>query len=129
MTLRAELEGGVLTMLKGDSRSVDRYFGNGKIRGFKPNGIGPRDLTATNQDALGGNAFAVARLEAEFPLGLPEEYGISGGVFWDVGRSGGSTIPMAPWRSTTRLHLRSASASRSSGRRRSGRCASTSRMC
>jgi outer membrane protein insertion porin family len=36
-------------------------------------------------DALGGNMFAVARFEAEFPLGLPEEYGISGGVFYDIG--------------------------------------------
>jgi outer membrane protein insertion porin family len=38
-----------------------------------------------NEDALGGNYFAVARLEAEFPLGLPEEYGLSGGLFFDVG--------------------------------------------
>ena len=29
--------------------------------------------------------FAVARLEAEFPLGLPQEYGITGGAFVDVG--------------------------------------------
>ena len=36
-------------------------------------------------DALGGNLFAVAKFEAEFPLGLPEEYGIHGGVFLDVG--------------------------------------------
>ena len=38
-----------------------------------------------NQDAVGGNYFAVARLEAEFPLGLPEENGITGGIFADVG--------------------------------------------
>ena len=35
-------------------------------------------------DALGEN-FAVVRFEAEFPLGLPEEYGLSGGLFYDVG--------------------------------------------
>ena len=64
---------------------TDRFFGNGKIRGFDANGIGPRDLAATNQDALGGNIFAVARFEADFPLGLPEEYGITGGAFLDVG--------------------------------------------
>ena len=29
--------------------------------------------------------FAVARFEAEFPLGLPEEVGLRGGVFYDVG--------------------------------------------
>jgi len=27
----------------------------------------------------------VARLEATFPLGLPDQYGIFGGVFFDVG--------------------------------------------
>ena len=45
---------------------------------------------------MGGNAYAVARLEAEFPLGLPEEYGLSGGMFLDygavsdIGRSAGA---------------------------------------
>lgn len=67
------------------TRVTDRYNGAGKIRGFERNGIGPRDLTATNEDALGGNYFAVARFEADFPLGLPEEYGIKGGMFLDVG--------------------------------------------
>ncbi len=85
VTLRAEIEGGLVVTSGGDSRLVDRFTGNGKIRGFEPNGIGPRDLTVANQDAVGGNYFAVARLEAEFPLGLPEEYGISGGLFADVG--------------------------------------------
>ena len=55
------------------------------FRGFETAGIGPRDLTAGNEDALGGNFFAVARLEADFPLGIPEEYGITGGAFVDVG--------------------------------------------
>ncbi|MCP4818637.1 MAG: BamA/TamA family outer membrane protein, partial [Shimia sp.] len=36
-------------------------------------------------DGLGGNFYAVARFEAEFPLGIPEEIGISGGLFYDVG--------------------------------------------
>ena len=41
----------------------------GKIRGFKPNGIGPRDMTNGGRisDALGGNLYAVARFEADFP--------------------------------------------------------------
>lgn len=86
VTLRAIFEGGAISSL-GDNttRVTDRFFGNGKIRGFEPNGIGPRDLAATDQDALGGNFFAVARFEADFPLGLPEEYGITGGAFLDVG--------------------------------------------
>lgn len=86
VTLRAIFEGGAITTVGGGStRVTDRFFGNGKIRGFEPNGIGPRDLGATDQDALGGNMFAVARFEADFPLGLPEEYGITGGAFFDVG--------------------------------------------
>ena len=86
VTIRAIFEGGAITSL-GDSqtRVTDRFFGNGKIRGFEPNGIGPRDLAATDDDALGGNMFAVARFEADFPLDLPEEYGITGGAFMDVG--------------------------------------------
>lgn len=86
VTLRAIVEGGAITSLGGNvTRVTDRFFGNSKIRGFEPNGIGPRDLTATDDDALGGNMFAVARFEADFPLGLPEEYGITGGAFMDVG--------------------------------------------
>lgn len=85
ITVRGIFEGGALHMISGNSRVTERFFGNGKIRGFEPNGIGPRDETAVNKDALGGNLFAVARFEADFPLGLPEEYGISGGAFYDVG--------------------------------------------
>jgi outer membrane protein insertion porin family len=86
VTLRAIFEGGVLTSLGDNStRVTERFFANGKIRGFEANGIGPRDLGASNEDALGGNAFATIRFEADFPLGLPEEYGISGGVFLDAG--------------------------------------------
>ncbi|WP_045389575.1 outer membrane protein assembly factor BamA [Falsirhodobacter sp. alg1] len=85
VTLRAVFEGGALTMLNDQVSTVsNRYFGN-SIRGFDSNGIGPRDLSATNEDALGGNYYAVARLESEFPLGLPAEYGITGGLFMDAG--------------------------------------------
>lgn len=84
ITLKATLEGGLLSYFSGNSRVTDRYFlGTQYIRGFAPNGIGPRD--ENTDDALGGNRFAVARFEAEFPIGLPEEYGISGGIFYDAG--------------------------------------------
>jgi outer membrane protein insertion porin family len=84
VTLRAIFEAGALSAFGGyESRVTERYFGNSKIRGFEGNGIGPRD-TVTG-DALGGDLYAVARFEADFPLGLPEEYGLSGGAFLDVG--------------------------------------------
>jgi len=91
ITLRASVEGGMLNFSSGSSRVTDRFLIGGSImRGFTPDGIGPREIgTDSNgnavNDALGGNAYAVAKLEAEFPLGLPEEYGIRGGVFYDVG--------------------------------------------
>jgi outer membrane protein insertion porin family len=86
VTLRAILEGGAIKSFGSyNTRVTDRYFGNGKIRGFEVNGLGPRDTGVASNDALGGNMYASARLEAEFPIGLPEEYGIKGGAFFDVG--------------------------------------------
>lgn len=84
VTLRATIEGGYLDYTKGQSRITDRFFlGSRQMRGFEAGGIGPRD--AVTDDALGGDVFAVARLEVEFPIGLPSEYGISGGAFIDYG--------------------------------------------
>ncbi|MEK6745717.1 MAG: outer membrane protein assembly factor BamA [Pseudomonadota bacterium] len=67
-----------------DVRINDRFFvGGDDLRGFRNAGIGPRD-TAT-RDALGGNAYYTGTAELKFPLGLPEELGVSGAVFSDVG--------------------------------------------
>ena len=86
VTLMAEFEAGAVFMLgDDDSRFLDRFTGNGKIRGFEPNGYGPRDNLAPNEDALGGNYFWALRTEMRFPLGLPEEYGVTGGLFADAG--------------------------------------------
>jgi len=81
----ATFRGAALNFTQGSSRVIDRYRGRRFARGFTANGIGPRDLTATNEDALGGNFAAGIAFEADFPLGLPEEYGIRGGVFYDLG--------------------------------------------
>ncbi|MBC6437396.1 MAG: outer membrane protein assembly factor BamA [Rhodobacteraceae bacterium] len=86
VTLRATIEGGGIEMLNGNSRVTDRFFlSSRQMRGFEPRGLGPRDTDMMNNDALGGNYFAVARFEAAFPLGLPDEYGITGGLFYDIG--------------------------------------------
>ncbi|MFA3915459.1 outer membrane protein assembly factor BamA [Ruegeria hyattellae] len=87
VTLKATVELGAFHWLgDGNSRTIDRFLlGPRTFRGFEPAGIGPRDLSNNVDDAIGGNYYAVARLEADFPLGLPEEYGIRGGLFYDLG--------------------------------------------
>ena len=105
VTVRAIFEGGAHYSLSGSSKVTDRFNLNNKMRGFDAFGIGPRDLTVVNRDALGGNYFAVAKFEAEFPLGLPEEYGIRGGVFLDVGSVWGLDVSTGVDDS---FHLRSA---------------------
>lgn len=86
ITLRAALEGGALAWRSGNNRVTDRFLLSPSImRGFESGGIGPRDIGGTANDPLGGNLYLAARFDVEFPLGLPEEYGISGGVFYDVG--------------------------------------------
>lgn len=85
VTLRAIFRGGALNTFGGSSsRVTDRFFGSG-MRGFEPSGIGPRDLGTLNRDPLGGDFYAIMSVESEFPIGLPEEYGITGGLFLDVG--------------------------------------------
>ncbi len=88
VTLRAAFEAGALHYTSGNSRVTDRFLLNDSIiRGFETGGIGPREYnkSADVNDSLGGDYYAVLRFEAEFPLGLPEEYGLSGGVFYDIG--------------------------------------------
>ncbi|GIR86255.1 MAG: hypothetical protein CM15mP85_28790 [Rhodobacterales bacterium] len=73
LKLSAEFEAGILTYTEGNSRVVDRFFLNSrKMRGFDPGGVGPRECLngvwgVSNNDALGGENFAVVRFEAEFP--------------------------------------------------------------
>jgi outer membrane protein insertion porin family len=85
----ASLQGGALNFLSGNSsRVTDRFFlGSGLFRGFSPGGVGPRefDNISSINDALGGEYYAVARFETQFPIGLPEEYGIELGAFFDAG--------------------------------------------
>ena len=65
-------------------RIEDRFFvGGDNLRGFATAGIGPRD--AKSGDALGGKLYYTGTLQLGFPLGLPQELGITGRVFTDVG--------------------------------------------
>lgn len=62
----------------------ERFFiGSSTLRGFERSGIGPRDLAT--DDALGGDVFYRGSAELSFPIGLPEEMGVLGHAFNDVG--------------------------------------------
>jgi outer membrane protein insertion porin family len=68
-----------------DADISNRFFlGGDRLKGFRNQGIGPID-NSYNDDPLGGKMFAVLSLEASFPIGIPEEYGIFGGLFIDTG--------------------------------------------
>jgi outer membrane protein insertion porin family len=70
---------------------ADRFFiGGDTLRGFNTAGIGARDKTTG--DALGGTRYARASVEMSFPFGLPEEFGLLGHAFTDVGTLGKSGI-------------------------------------
>lgn len=74
---------GNITGLNEDVRINHRFFmGSQQIRGFANAGIGPRDTATT--DALGGNSYYTASAEVRFPLGLPEDLGITGASFVDA---------------------------------------------
>jgi outer membrane protein insertion porin family len=86
-----KLEGNVGHMepLTSDDVPVqDRFFrGGDSLRGFAKSGIGPRQVNGAtgNVDAIGGQTYALGTVEVNFPVGLPEELGITGAVFSDFG--------------------------------------------
>ncbi|MDA9437511.1 outer membrane protein assembly factor BamA [Bradyrhizobium sp. CCBAU 51627] len=82
------LQGGVLTKVGSDLRMLDHFqMGPNLVRGFAPNGIGPRDLNPYGtQDAIGGTKYWGASLELQMPFWfLPKEVGLKGAVYADAG--------------------------------------------
>jgi outer membrane protein insertion porin family len=81
--------GGVLTPLGDeDDRIVDRFFlGGENLRGFRLGGAGPQD-TSTG-DSLGGQVLWTTSAEMRFPLPVPNELGLLGRAFVDVGSLSG----------------------------------------
>ena len=80
--------GGVIQGWGGqDVRLLDAFFKGGEtVRGFDISGYGPRDLSSSNQDALGGQKYWAATAEVRFPLPyIPDDIGLSGAVFADAG--------------------------------------------
>ncbi|HUX78979.1 MAG TPA: outer membrane protein assembly factor BamA [Alphaproteobacteria bacterium] len=77
--------GGAMTGLGNrKTRVVDRFeLGGDSFRGFVDSGIGPRDIHTG--DALGGLLYYKGTVELAVPLGIPEELGIKGSIFSDLG--------------------------------------------
>ncbi len=69
-------------------RIINHFFlGGDDLRGFDNAGVGPRDV-ATG-DAVGGKWYYRSSFQLAFPLGLPNEFGIKGRIFSDLGSVGG----------------------------------------
>ncbi|MDI3566591.1 outer membrane protein assembly factor BamA [Bradyrhizobium sp. Arg816] len=83
------LQGGMLNKIgNNDIRMLDQFqMGPNLVRGFAPNGIGPRDLNPFGtQDALGGTKYWGASFELQMPFWfLPKEVGLKGAVYADAG--------------------------------------------
>jgi outer membrane protein insertion porin family len=81
--LSSELSSG--TIVGSDASISNRFFlGGDSLKGFRNQGVGPVD-SSYNNAPLGGKYFTSLSLEASFPIGVPEEYGIFGGLFVDTG--------------------------------------------
>ena len=65
----------------------DRYFvGGDSFPGFEQAGIGPRDTSVANKDALGGNLMYTFKTELKLPIpGIAPQLGITSALFGIVG--------------------------------------------
>ncbi|MEO6945597.1 MAG: outer membrane protein assembly factor BamA [Nitrobacter sp.] len=87
------LQGGILNNVGLDDgqpgiRMLDNFqMGPNLVRGFQPNGIGPRDINyLSTMDALGGTKYWGASVELQMPFWfLPKEVGLKGAVYADAG--------------------------------------------
>ena len=83
------LQGGMLNQIgNNELRMLDHFqMGPNLVRGFAPNGIGPRDINPYGtMDALGGTKYWGASFELQMPFWfLPKEVGLKGAVYADAG--------------------------------------------
>jgi outer membrane protein insertion porin family len=83
------LQGGMLNKVgNNELRMLDQFqMGPNLVRGFAPNGIGPRDINPYGtMDALGGTKYWGASFELQMPFWfLPKEVGLKGAVYADAG--------------------------------------------
>jgi outer membrane protein insertion porin family len=81
-------QGGYVTSWGGkDLRILDQFYQGGNlVRGFEPQGFGPRDLASQNLDAIGGSLFWGATAELQFAVWpIPKDVGLRFAIFHDAG--------------------------------------------
>ena len=86
--LKLEGNAGYIQSLNSDNVPIqDRFYkGSDTFRGFTASGVGPRQISNNGgSDAIGGQTYAIGTVEMNFPVGLPDEWGIEGAVFSDFG--------------------------------------------
>jgi outer membrane protein insertion porin family len=100
------LQGGMLNQVGNNQlRMLDNIqMGPNLVRGFAPNGIGPRDITyaglGVTGDALGGTKYWGASAELQMPFWfLPKEVALKGAVYADAGSLWGYQGPTS-WAQT-----------------------------
>jgi outer membrane protein insertion porin family len=111
-------QGGYITGWGGQQVPLLNSFFGGPtmVRGFAPNGFGPRDLTpGTTMDNVGGNTYwaTTAELQSNIP-GVPQEYGLKASAFVDAGSVFGYSGPMTFPGSAQSLQVANANTVRSS---------------
>jgi outer membrane protein insertion porin family len=89
LTGMVRAQGGYITGWGGQQVPlIDSFFGGPSlVRGFAPDGFGPRDLTpGTTMDNIGGSMYwaTTAELQSSIP-GVPQEYGLKASAFVDAG--------------------------------------------
>jgi outer membrane protein insertion porin family len=91
------VQGGDLQGYGGNQlRIVDNFnLGPSLVRGFAPNGLGPRDVSSGvdyGNNPLGGTKYYGGTLEVQSPIpGLPRDIGLKGALFTDAGALWGYT--------------------------------------
>jgi outer membrane protein insertion porin family len=84
ITLNVRGSAGIIVKTGKPIRIVDSVMlGYDSFRGFEYGGIGPRD--ARTKDPLGGTRYWTSTVEIVFPIGLPNEFGVKGAAFTDLG--------------------------------------------
>ncbi len=86
--LSTHIKGGYIFGYNDDKVKLkDRYFlGGDSFPAFEQAGVGPRDITSANKDALGGNMMYTAKTEMRIPIpGFSPQLGISAAIFGIVG--------------------------------------------